>query len=161
MTRKGLFTLVTFAVLLCVVAAPAAARKVTGEGHATYAQTGSEEYALPDGRSTQRAKLSGFVMATDPNNPLHNNHQTCTGTTIVAADGTATVGNGYCDAVDADGDVWWLWWTADWSNATGTWGFLGGTGKFAGVEGGGTTTVTTQWPDGSLTINWKGTWEMK
>lgn len=42
-----------------------------------------------------------------------------------------------------------------------TWGFTGGTGKYEGITGGGTTTTLAQMADGRTAITWDGTWTMK
>ena len=42
-----------------------------------------------------------------------------------------------------------------------TWGFLGGTGKFAGVTGGGATAVIGGTPDGRVVVRWQGSWTIQ
>ena len=77
---------------------------------------------------------------------------------MIAADGS-TNGHGYCDAVDADGDRWWIWWNN--TPESNKWGFIGGTGKYEGITGGGTTESLAQMADGRAAITWDGHWTMK
>jgi hypothetical protein len=77
---------------------------------------------------------------------------------LISADGS-TDGHGYCDAVDADGDRWWIWWNN--TPESNRWGFIGGTGKYEGIKGGGTTTPLAQMADGRAAITWNGSWTMK
>lgn len=136
-----------------------AAEKHTSKGHATYVQTG-ESFKLPDGRSAMRQTSRGFVMTDDPNDPLNMTSQNCVGTALMTSAGAPATAYGYCDAVDRDGNVWWIWWST--AGETGKWGFLGGTGKFDGVKGGGTTRTAAVWPaEGKLVITWDGAWETK
>jgi len=58
---------------------------------------------------------------------------------------------GSWDAIDKDGDIWWLWWSD--SAAGNPWGVISGTGKYEGMTGGGTTVTDVQLPDGSVIFN--------
>jgi hypothetical protein len=136
------------------------AQQQSGSGTATYVPVKTKTTELPDGTMLQRVHSQSVVMADDPAAvPFHMSPQDCFGANHLDADGTMVVGRGYCDAMDRDGDVWWIWWTS--SPTGGTWGFMGGTGKYAGIEGGGTTMPQGQTPDGRLVITWEGTWEME
>ena len=139
-------------------AAPATAGEETGSGTVTYAPAEVDTVEMADGTVVQRSHIMGIVLADDQSVSIHLASQDCFGTTVITPDGTAT-GNGYCDAVDADGDRWWIWWHngAD-SN---TWGFMGGTGKYTGIKGGGTTEPLAQMADGRTAITWNGSWTMK
>lgn len=135
------------------------AAEVKGSGSLIYVPVASETSKLPDGRIVQRSHIKGIVRADDTNVSFHLASEDCSGTTVIAADGNTAVGNGYCDAVDKDGDVWWLSWH---SGPDGdTWAFIGGTGKYEGIKGGGTTKLEIRWPDGRLAMRWDGTWQMK
>ena len=43
----------------------------------------------------------------------------------------------------------------------GTWHYIGGTGKFDGLTGGGTYQLALTWPDGKVLATWAGSAEMK
>ncbi len=139
--------------------ATAQAPPTTGTGTVTYVPVTMETIDLPDGTKLQRSHLKGVVLATDANVPFHLSPQDCVGSNRIAADGQALGGAGYCDGVDRDGHVWWIWWKN--APSGNTWGFTGGSGKYSGVEGGGTTTPQMQGADGRLVIRWMGSWKMK
>lgn len=132
---------------------------MTGSGHAFRVPKASETYKLADGRSVQRESDVGYLTTAQPDNPLNMNTQDCSGTTVVSTDGKTASGSGYCVSFDADGDTAWMWWRGDLDG--GTWGFTDGTGKFKGVEGGGTWKTKQRSPDGKFIDTWEGTWQMK
>ena len=125
-----------------------------GQGQDLLVTVSSESFQLSDGRTVQRTENTGFVQG---DHPFVGNH-TCFGTSVIAADGAVSA-TGYCDAYDADEDVYFWWWRGDAQG--GTWGFLGGTGKFEGIEGGGTWKAGTTFPDGKSVNTWEGSWNMQ
>jgi hypothetical protein len=129
-------------------------------GTATFTTVDSDAVTFGSGAVKQRIRLKGVILADDPTNPLHLSAQDCGGSVVVAADGTAVNGGGYCEATDKDGDVWWLSW-ADYDGNGNTWTILGGTGKYEGISGGGTITAMMQSADGRLVNRWQGSWTMK
>jgi hypothetical protein len=66
------------------------------------------------------------------------------------AAGQATVGVGYCRQVYDNGDWLWVSFTQQFSNGVGVanWTVVGGTGKYEGATGSGTTTDVSQRGDG-------------
>lgn len=158
MKMKALVTIAICGLMIGVLAAPATAGEETGSGTVTYAPAEVDTMQMADGSMVQRSHVMGIVLANDPSNSIHLASQDCFGTTVITADGTAN-GNGYCDAVDADGDRWWIWWHQ--GPDSDTWGFMGGTGKYMGIKGGGTSTPLVQMADGRSAIVWNGTWTMK
>tara|TARA_Y100000588_G_scaffold380466_1_gene464387 strand:- start:166 stop:639 length:474 start_codon:yes stop_codon:yes gene_type:complete len=129
----------------------------TGGGTITFGRSsGRAVVGLPDGRQLIRTSNSGINLA-DGGGPFHLNTQDCRGTIVMVDGGVRNYG--YCDSVDADGDVWWLSYTNDLDS--GTFQILGGTGKFAGIEGGGTTRVLGNYDDGRLVLRWDGNWQMQ
>lgn len=144
-----------------VVTATAAAQSPqrTGSGTATYVPATLETIDLPDGSKLQRSHLKGVVIAADATVPFHMSPQDCVGSNRISATGQVLGGSGYCDGMDRDGHVWWIWWKN--APSGNTWGFMGGTGKYDGIEGGGTTEPQYQGADGRLVINWTGRWRMK
>lgn len=146
---------------VALVAPPAlSASETSAEGTVTYLPVTESSTKLADGRTVVRFHNRGVVLASDPGSALHGSAQDCSGTLLIGQDGKPASGSGYCDGVDAAGDVWWLWWT-DTSGGASKWGFLGGTGKFQGIEGGGTTQTIVMTDDGRQTIRWQGTWTTK
>lgn len=127
-----------------------------GEGQAFYEPTVLGTVELADGSVISRVSSSGFVTSKDANNPFHMVNQVCTGTDVLAAGQSESIAYGYCEGLDRDGDMYFIsWYNGPDKN---TWQFLGGTGKFDGISGGGTTVNAFAWADGKYAINWKGTW---
>jgi len=158
MSKKGLYASSVCMLLAAAVATPSSAAEVKAAGSATYITVSSE--STPHGEMTlEREHSKTVILADDPNAPIHLSTQDCSGTNLIGADGVPIVASGYCDGADKDGDIWWIWFHN--SAAGNKWGFLGGTGKFEGVTGGGTTEQQVFMPDGRLVIRWEGTWEMK
>jgi hypothetical protein len=133
------------------------AAEIKASGTGTYAITSAEETKLPDGSTMLRFHQKGVLVDKDPTSPFNLNAQDCDGVVIIASDGKSASGAGSCDAVDKDGDRWWLWWVEKEGNP---WGVTYGTGKFAGMTGGGTTKAILNLPDRS-TITYEGTVNMK
>ena len=121
--------------------------------------TASEEMPLGDGHVLMRVVQSGMVFADDPASAIDRTATTCTGSTVMDATGRATVVSGHCDGVDANGDVWTAWYGGD--EDGGDWGFMGGTGKFEGIEGRGTFSAEVQWADGRGINSWEVTYTLR
>jgi hypothetical protein len=151
---KRIFYVVLIAVLL-----PLTAFAEKGEGQAFYEPTVLETTELADGRVISRVSVSGFVVASNPNSPFHMVNQRCSGTNIFAVGQSEPTAFGYCEGLDRNGDMFFI----SWANGPGgnTWQLLGGTGKFAGISGGGTTKTVFTWADGKYVINWDATWTIK
>jgi hypothetical protein len=130
-----------------------------GEGQAFYEPTLLETVELADGRVLSRVKVSGFVIGSNEKNPFHMVNQHCSGTSILTTGQSEPTAYGYCEGVDRDGDVFFMAWTT--GPAGNTWQLLGGTGKFDGISGGGTSATTQAWTDGKYVIDWDGSWKMK
>ncbi len=153
---------ITAAALLLMVGVAFAAdlpEKVTVKGRFFAVSQIVGSYDLPNAGTVQRTKSSGMFATEDPENALNLNSATCIGTTVMDADGNEMSGAGYCDGVDADGDTWILWW--DDSGTGGDWGFMAGTGKFAGIEGGGTWQEEFAAADDHFSNTFEGSWETK
>lgn len=156
--RKNYWVAVTICGLVIgSLAAPVWSGEEKGSGTVTYAPAEVDNQSLADGSMIQRSHIMGIVLADDPSNSIHLASQDCFGTTLISADGSAH-GHGYCDAVDADGDRWWIWWNN--TPESNRWGFIGGTGKYEGIKGGGTTTALAQMADGRTAVTWEGSWTM-
>jgi len=110
----------------------------------------------PDGSTVVNFAQKGVTRDDDDSSVMS---QDCTGTVIVSADGQDQTGGGYCTTSDGDGDTWWLSFMA---TAEGSrWTAMGGTGKFEGVSGAGTTTRDVRFPDGRLVQRYDGTMTLK
>ncbi len=144
--------------LLVGTSAPSEVLAESGSGTVTYVPVASETMQDSSGKTITRDHLKGVILASDPGIKFHLATQDCKGTTVVSAYGNDLVVKGYCDAIDRDGDVWWLWY--DGTAQGSTWGILGGTGKYAGMTGGGTTTTEKPAPDGRFVIHWEGSWDI-
>ncbi len=144
---------------LTLIAVPSSAQEIKGSGRNMFVPEVVETFTLSDGTTVNRVSFKGFINADDPSNPLREASMVCSGTAVVAKDGAPIRSAGTCDSVDGDGDVAFYWWRSDASG--GRWGFMGGTGKWTTVEGGGTYAPSTQYKDGRQTNTWKGTWKAK
>ena len=83
---------------------------MTGGGMVTYGPNSSEIVELAKGRTILRLSQSSIRLADDPTSLFHLVSEDCRGTLILAVDGSREIARGYCDKVDADGDVWWRSW---------------------------------------------------
>ena len=136
-----------------------AAQEISGGGYAAYMQTGANSVDLADGGTRVDQTLDGYVMTDDPDNPFHLTAQDCASTNLMNADGSLQRSSGYCASRDSEGDMYWIWfWNAPEESQ---WGLIGGTGKFEGITGGGTSEAVAADPDGRFVVLWEGTWTMQ
>ncbi len=141
------------------VARSARATDVSGSGKNMFVNKVLETFNLADGTTANRVLSNGFIAADDPASPLYLASMTCSGMSVMR--GAVTINAaGTCDSVDSGGDVAFYWWRYD-EKGGGRWGFLGGTGKWSGVEGGGTYAPAYAWKDGRTGNTWKGAWKTK
>jgi len=158
MTRMtGSLTLITLSLLLVAQGSFAETYQLTGRSIWTPESASSSK--LADGRTVARQVLRGTAIADQPGTPLSLVSQDCMFTTVTAADGKAFQSGGYCDGLDADGDVYWAVGTA--TEAGGEWHYIGGTGKFEGLTGGGTYKLAETLPDGKILATWDGSGTLK
>ncbi len=142
---------------LILIASGLSAQEVKGSGSNMFVPKVEETFTLADGTTVNRMEFNGFITADDPSNPLRLASMVCKGTAVVAKDGKPIRSGGSCDSVDNDGDVAFFWWRSE--GTAGRWGFLGGTGKWVTVEGGGTYEPSAAWKDGRQANKWKGSWK--
>jgi hypothetical protein len=147
------------AVLALGVVGSVSAQQMSGGGYVALVPKPAVTSETPDGRVLQMVGVDGIVFGDEESNPFGMATQSCSGTVVMAADGSDLMAKGYCDGVDLEGDVWWISWEE--TAAGGSWNLLGGTGKFEGVSGGGQTSRVAEWPDGRYVVRWDGTWTMK
>ena len=151
--KKLLAALAIFGLL----SAPSIQAEESGGGQASYVTVSVEEFELAGGQGAVRVHQKGSVTA--EGTPFHLGNQDCFSTAILAAEGPPTVTFGYCDSSDEDGDVWIVSFKNE-ADEPGTWKLIGGTGKYAGITGGGTSTVDMQSSD-RMVITWQGKWTLK
>ncbi len=138
---------------------PADAEALKASGTTTYVPTSSDVTPLSEEANLLRTQSRSVLMADDPELPFHLSNQDCAGTYLLDANGQVDTGRGYCDVIDGDSDIWWLSWTT--KGDDGTWEVMGGTGKYDGMTGSGTSKVLSQAADGRFVVRWEGTWELK
>lgn len=112
---------------------------------------------LPDGNMLVRTLAHGFSWSNEEAAVGGNGALECYGSSTMSPEGAQLDGSGTCEAIDPDGDIWWLWWDG---GMDGRFGFTGGTGKYAGIEGSGTWKLQTMFADGKNTNTWEGTWTL-
>jgi hypothetical protein len=120
-------------------------------GKAYYTPVSEQTSKLPDVRTLTRTVVTGYVYGDGAGNPFGMLQQVCSSTILVAANGQESEQFGHCDALDAKQDLFVLSFHND------DWRIEGGTGKFAGMKGGGKTEVIQTWPNGAYLISWAGT----
>jgi len=150
-----------FAVLIAtLIIAPLGmyAQEYSDSGDVVYFPTSLETVELPNGMIAVESKTSGYVLAADTESPFHLVAQTCSGTSLLDADNNLLRASGYCAGRDRDGDMYWM---SYWNDEDGgEWTLLGGSGKFEGLSGGGTSHSIAQDAVGSFVVRWSGTWRL-
>ena len=154
---KKMLVVGSFAACLVVSFTAPAIAQTKGGGNGFYAVDSIEEQVMQDGSMIVTVHQKGFVTGNTPTNPFGTSVQDCTGRVKVAADGTEGEVHGSCIGVDRFGDVFYIWFKTD--GMDGTWGLMGGTGKFAGMSADGTSRQLTEWSDGRNIISWEGAWK--
>ena len=147
------------AVGILLLGAPSGAQERKDTGSYVAIPGVTESYELADGSTVDRSPNAGFLVTDDASSPLHLVGMSCVGSSVVSTDRKSSSGGGYCLIVDRAGELIWAWWLGDQDG--GTWGFLDGTGKFAGVQGNGIWTSGAVFPSGKLINKWTMTWRMK
>ena len=160
--------------LTMVIGTPttALAEEIVGSGHVTTEPTEVlESVDLGDGRLIRRGRHTQSTTAADPTHPFHGTSSTCFVSQLRVEAETSLISSAapdgrriaafakFCERIDADGDVSWVWTSGDGNE--GRWGAIHGTGKFEGMEGGGTWQVLSAYPTGRVISRWQGTLQMK
>ena len=139
--------------------APVQAKELKVSGINTYVPTTSDVTPLTDEANLLRTQSRSVLVTDDTKVPFYLSTQDCSGTYLLDANGQVDTGYGYCDVVDGDNDIWWLSWET--KGDDGTWQVLGGTGKYEGMTGKGTSKVLSQTADGRFALRWEGTANLK
>lgn len=146
--------LLSFA-LACLATPANAQMDYATEGGNALTQSIISTVDLPDGNMLVRNESSGFTWADDETAVGGNGTLDCFVSVIVTPDGEQLDGSGICEGMDEDGDLWWVWVTG---GTEGEFGFTGGTGKYAGISGGGTWKQQVRYADGKAVNDWEGSW---
>lgn len=148
MTRNGNPLLVmVFAFFFFLPPSAFAQMEDTSPASVTYAAEWQEFTEFPGGFTAMRQHLKGVIVSEDPMSPIHLNTQDCFSNHLLDSEGTFVAFTGHCVAIDGEGDSWWL------SFRFSDWEVVGGSGKFAGMEGSGTTEIIGNYPDGRTVLN--------
>jgi hypothetical protein len=102
----------------------------------------------------------GIEIADDSSMPTHMSTIDCQGMVEVFPS-EAYKGNGYCTVTDRQGDKLFQRWNVGSESSENFYENVGGTGKFEGAKGQGTTTEIeiSQGPQGRHVVRWKGSTE--
>lgn len=146
--------------LIATCASPATSAEINASGTLTFVRTQFERIPLTGGKFLNETHIKGVVLASDPSLPLHLASQDCDFAMSVDDKGVPGQGYGYCATIDKEGDLYWIS-LSIMGTADSKWTVVSGTGKYAGMTGGGTTRVLMATADGRLTLALSGTLNMK
>lgn len=134
------------------------AKEEKGSGRGMYTAKEVDSMKLADGTTVRNTHDNGFITGNEPGNPFDGTCHDCFATEILAADGSMIQRKGHCVGFDPNGSTWTI---SFGEGKPGHWTIIGATGKYKGMEGGGTFDLKQRWPDGRYFITWDGTWEKK
>ena len=140
--------------LLFVATSVSAQDSYTTTGGVALSQKVIAKTTLPGGSMLVETHSKGFIW-TDDEAVGGNGSLNCYASNIMGAEGMPASGSGTCQNIDADGDVWWV--TYD-GGMEGMWNYTGGTGKYVGVDGGGTWKNAQGYADMKIINTWEGSW---
>lgn len=126
-------------------------------GHVSGKQKEISSLTLENGQIIRRIKFHVGVITDTQESPFHGSNQQCLGTYVFAVEGALVKGQGGCDGIDPDGDVWWITFTVVGDGPI-HWEAVGGTGKYEELEASGTTDMISEWGDGITIGRFKGTY---
>ena len=95
------------------ISLPAAAAEVAGSGTVTYIFRHLGDRPIAGGNALGQDHLKAIILADDPANPLNMTEHDCLGGSIIGPNGDTGNGAGYCDGIDKDGDVYFIWYRND------------------------------------------------
>jgi len=151
-----ILTLPLSCLLLALAGAPLHAQtEYTAKGGNAFVSEVTGSLDLPDGTTRITVHNRGFIWNDGEPVVGGNGSMDCIGSNILSAEGEPMSGAGTCEAIDLDGDIWWVWWNGA---AGGDFGFTGGTGKYTGITGGGSWMSDSQYADGKVMNKWEGSW---
>lgn len=127
------------ALLLGAAEAANAGERIEESGHEAFATIVWDELELDEGHSFAWWRGEGVGFDDDPTSPAYLNTGDCAATYEFMPDDTYKA-SGFCTYTDRDGDKWFVKWWEGSDMEEGRYEYTGGTGKYAGVTGGGTYT---------------------
>ena len=145
-----------FVGLVAMLAAGAAnaGDRITENGHEALVTDLWETLELGEGHSVALWRGRGIAYSDNPDSPMHLAVLDCAGSFEFMADGKSR-DSGHCSYTTRDGDkLFDSWWRAP-DMEVSRYEWIGGTGKWAGISGGGTYSVT-QLSDSLLSIDYSG-----
>jgi hypothetical protein len=152
--QRGTLAILAFAFPVVLTATTAHARDCSG--YNTHVLISAEVTEPAKGHSLMTFRNHDMLVTNDPKHILNMAMGECAGTMLTTPDGKMA-GAGYCLRRDNDGDTQSIDWIWPKGAERGTWKSTGGTGKFAGLEGGGTWAQVAS-DGGKMGINrWDGT----
>ena len=127
--------------------------------HGPHAHVATKE--LANGLVLVANVQSGFSMSENPQGPRHHATSSNPGTTIKSAEGKTLGDVMLLEYMDPDGDLSWIyhmWWYAE---SQCGYQFVGGTGKWKGISGGGKPLgIVCQRADDHFMVNWELCWRV-
>lgn len=121
---------------------------------------------MPDGSMVQLIHYSNMSIADDLHHPSADTAAECVGALRMNADGAVTSGSGSCFVQATDGHGFSYWWqvekagTEDCPQLCGTWGYFGGYGRLAGLQGKGAWKVTASFGESGSMGTWTNSYSM-
>lgn len=157
--QRNILPLLTAGLCLTLFTGTANADKHKETGTTIWVETSSEGTELANGHTVKRTTNEGISLSDDPKSVFHNAKQISSGSDIYDAAGELLGSYGYGEIRVSDGDLAFY----SYSNSPETdavWTIIGGTGKFAGITGGGTSEAVHM-GEGRQVHRWKGSWKLK
>lgn len=130
----------TIGVALTALSCSALAERVSFDG-TQYYSINPAVHQFKSGSVIVHWQGNALMAMKDPNSIFQNLRLECAGVIDIRKEGTWK-GEGYCDHIDRDGDIWVGHWWVDQSMPAGKFEVIGGTGKYLGATGGGTAKYT-------------------
>lgn len=134
-----------FAVLLAAAGGMADTRQVSSTAYSVSLAPG-ERITLPNGRVVLIGMRSHASLVDDKTGEISS--QWCTANGYPGSDGELTAIAGFCSVVADDGDETWISFVGGAAGQPLSWTVMGGTGRYAGATGGGTSRETSNRGDG-------------
>jgi hypothetical protein len=127
-------------------------------GFSATERTIEDEIEVSDSVTVILRSSSGIYFSTDPSLPFNKSNFECTASFHVPANDPEGRGYGQCVGIDLDGNLWWI--AYEGGRNSGTWHFLGGTGRYDGITGAGTWTAIPATGPRKFVTTWEGEWSL-
>jgi len=140
-------------------AQPVGTKQEIGRGFSAYSTTKTDTVPLEGDQALLHTHDWGLFFTDDPASLLNQSRYDCFGTHLINSEGESLGGRGYCAGIAANGDLWWNRWTGTLTG--GDWVFVGGTGKFAFISGGGQWSSAAGFALEETVTVWEGRWQWR